>query len=373
MSQFDRRFPRSPLRARAAMAAALPDTAARRRRAASFALCAAALSVALLLPTTARAGWPLESAAPAALGFGDTYVAADGTTAVHRGIDLAASTGSAVRSPLAGRVSFVGRVPAVGGGTVLAVTIAAGGESVTLLPLSSTTVRAGSELAEGDPVGVLGGEGDASTGRSHLHVGARKGDLYIDPLTLFAAPSPTRVDAPDPQANAAVQPRAGGAPVAAAAAPRAARASAHVSAPLAVQPTAASVLSASAPGAGVSIGVRAGAAVPGATLAPGVSIPGAVESAAAEGTTLQSVGTAVSAALAGEGRSRSGQGTSAGTLVEWALGAASRGVLALGRVLAAALLALGALWPIWRSERWKGAGQLSVRPSGDDVAAVTGR
>ena len=69
---------------------------------------------ALALPSSAHAGWPLESAAPTALGFGATYAAADGTPAVHRGIDLAAAAGSAVRAPLSGRVSFAGRVP--GGG-----------------------------------------------------------------------------------------------------------------------------------------------------------------------------------------------------------------------------------------------------------------
>jgi hypothetical protein len=336
-------------------------------------VCAGALGVALLLPTTAHAGWPLESAAPTALGFGDTYAAADGTSAVHRGIDLAASAGSPVRAPLAGRVSFAGRVPAVGGGTVLTVTIATGSGSVTLLPLGSATVKAGAELNEGDSVGVLGVEGDASTTGTHLHVGARKGDLYIDPMTLIAAPSPARAGAPDAQANPAVQPHAGGAPAAEAVAPHTSGGSARASTAPAAQPAAAPALSTTALGAGVSLGARATAAVPGASVAPGVTIPGAVESAVAQSSTMQSVAGVLSAAIAGEGQSRSGQGSPAGALVEWALGAASRGLFALGRVLAVALLALGALWPIWRSERRKGAVQLSVRPSSDDVAAVAGR
>jgi hypothetical protein len=373
MTHFEQHFQGRPLRARVVAAAAWPDASARRRRTALLAACAAALGVALLLPAGAHAGWPLDSAAPAALGFGETYAGADGTPSVHRGVDLVASAGSSVRSPLEGRVSFAGRVPAVGGGTVLAVTIATRDGSVTLLPLSSAGVKAGTELAEGDPVGVLGGEGDASSYGSHLHVGARKGDLYLDPLTLIAAPLPARADTPDPRANPAGQPSAGSAPAEHAVAPQASGVGVHESTAPAAQPAAAPAPSATALRAGVSVGARASAAVPGASVAPGVSIPGAVESGAVQGSTLQSVGTALSAALGSAGPSRSGQGSPASALVEWALGAASRGLLALGRVLAVALLALGALWPIWRSERRKGAGQLSVRPSSDDVAAVTGR
>jgi hypothetical protein len=55
------------------------------------------------------------------------------------------------------------------------------------------------------------------------------------------------------------------------------------------------------------------------------------------------------------------------------LGAAARGLQTGARVLAGVLLALGALWTIWRRERRKGLSQLSVRPVGDDIAAVTGR
>jgi hypothetical protein len=256
---------------------------------------------------------------------------------------------------------------------VLAVTIATAEGSVTLLPLSSARVKAGAELAEGDQVGVLGAEGDASSAGSHLHVGARKGDLYIDPQALLAAPAPARETVPDAQADPLVQPQVGGAPAAEAVAPRTTGATARTSATPASQPAAAPALSATALSAGVSVEVPAGSAAPGASVAPGISIAGPAESAAAQGSTMQSVAEAFSAAVTGESRNRSGEGSPAGALIEWVLGAASRGLLAAGRVLAVTLLAIGALWPMWRSERRKGAGQLSVRPSSDDVAAVTGR
>ena len=215
------RFARDPRETRVATGAA---PLASRPRAACAAVCVGALACALALPSSADAGWPLESAAPAALGFGATYAAADGTPAVHRGIDLVAATGSAVRAPLSGRVSFAGRIPGTGGGTVLAVTITTARGSVTLMPLASASVRAGAQLAEGDSVGTLDGTGDASTVASHLHVGARKSDLYIDPTALIAPPAPTpppTVEVPDaPQPGPVVQARPSGVGVAAGVAPR---------------------------------------------------------------------------------------------------------------------------------------------------------
>ena len=168
----------------------VPDAA--RRRAVAGAVCVLAVAVALVLPSSARAGWPLAEPASVALGFGSTYSAADGTVSTHRGVDLVAEEGSTVRSPLAGTVSFAGRVPGSGGGTVLAVTISTSSGSVTLMPLASTAVRAGAEVAEGDAVGELAGGGDSSSAGAHLHVGARKGDLYVDPLSLMAPPAPRR-------------------------------------------------------------------------------------------------------------------------------------------------------------------------------------
>jgi hypothetical protein len=85
---------------------------------------------------------------------------------------------------------------------------------------------------------------------------------------------------------------------------------------------------------------------------------------------MDAVAAAVSAAV---DDARSSEGSNAGGFVEWALRAAAGSLWAGARVLAGVLLALGALWPIWRRERRKGAGELSVRPLGDDVAAVTGR
>jgi hypothetical protein len=88
---------------------------------------------------------------------------------------------------------------------------------------------------------------------------------------------------------------------------------------------------------------------------------------------VEAAASAVSAAVVGTSRDRSGEGSPVSALVEWGLGMAARGFLMGARVLAGVLLALGALWPIWRSDRRKGTSQLSVRPVRDDIAAVTGR
>jgi hypothetical protein len=257
---------------------------------------------------------------------------------------------------------------------VLAVTIADANHSVTLMPLSSADVKTGSELAEGEVVGALAGSGDASSVEPHLHVGARKGDLYIDPLSLMVVPAAGKGGAPEPgQVSPSMQPKP--APASGAAAVSAVNGSALgealVSAPGA---SALQLQGVSAVGvAPSSVGARMGATAPGARVAPGVSVAGAVEEASVEGGAMQSASEALAAAVSGVSRGSSSQGVPAAPLVEWLLGLAARGLQTGARVLAAVLLALGALWPIWRSERRKGAVELSVRPISDDVAAVTGR
>ncbi|MEI7815474.1 MAG: hypothetical protein WCJ13_11900, partial [Coriobacteriia bacterium] len=122
----------------------------------------------------------------------------------------------------------------------------------------------------------------------------------------------------------------------------------------------------------VGVGSPTVAVAPGASIAPGVSIAGGIERQAG-GSTLDAVSAALATAVNGKSRNRSGSGSPMSALIEWALGAAVRGLQMGARVLAGVLLALGALWPIWRSERRKGISQVSVRPACDDIAAVTGR
>ena len=108
-------------------------------------------------------------------------------TGTHRGIDLTGEDGESVHAPVAGEVLFAGQVPADGGGTCGAVTLSiAGGLRLSLLPLAEVFVSEGDALGAGEALGTLAGSGDASSATPHLHVGLRRGDLYLDPASLMA-------------------------------------------------------------------------------------------------------------------------------------------------------------------------------------------
>ena len=105
------------------------------------------------------------------------------TAGAHRGADLAAPPGTAVRAACAGTVLYAARVPAQGG----VVTLRCGGRRVTHLPLASIAVRTGAQLRAGATLGTL------APGHRGLHLGVRAaGDPfgYVDPLEFL--PSPDR-------------------------------------------------------------------------------------------------------------------------------------------------------------------------------------
>ncbi|MFK0121268.1 peptidoglycan DD-metalloendopeptidase family protein [Streptomyces sp. NPDC090994] len=101
----------------------------------------------------------------------------------HRGVDLAAAPGAAVRAVAAGRVAFAGRVAGRG---VVSVELAGTGEP----PLRTTyepvraSVEKGDVVAAGDPVGTTEAPG-AHCPAGCLHWGLRAGDTYLNPLSLL--------------------------------------------------------------------------------------------------------------------------------------------------------------------------------------------
>lgn len=107
----------------------------------------------------------------------------------HRGVDLMAPPGSRVLSPGPGVVTFVGQVARRG---VLVVTHPDGLRS-SLEPVAAS-VPVGTAVAAGAPVGVVEGRpGDGATAghcapRSCVHWGVRRGERYIDPLSLLDRP-----------------------------------------------------------------------------------------------------------------------------------------------------------------------------------------
>ncbi|WP_327343357.1 M23 family metallopeptidase [Streptomyces europaeiscabiei] len=101
----------------------------------------------------------------------------------HRGVDLSAPAGSPVRAVAAGRVSFAGRVAGRG---VVTIELTGTGDPplrTTYEPVL-TSVKKGDEVTAGALLGTL----EASP--SHcptacLHWGLRRGETYLDPLSLL--------------------------------------------------------------------------------------------------------------------------------------------------------------------------------------------
>ena len=97
----------------------------------------------------------------------------------HRGVDLAAAVGEAVRSPAAGVVSFSGTVVDRG---VVTIThpdgLRSSLEPVVGAPVAGTTVDAD------DEVGTVQRSGHCAR-EACVHWGVRRGQTYLDPLELL--------------------------------------------------------------------------------------------------------------------------------------------------------------------------------------------
>ncbi|HUG86647.1 MAG TPA: M23 family metallopeptidase [Euzebya sp.] len=96
----------------------------------------------------------------------------------HRGVDLAAGPGDPVTAALSGTIAFSGRVAGVGW-----VTVDHGGHLTTTYGPLEERRAAGSAIATGQVLGLLGHLGDAPP--THLDWGARLDGAYIDPLLLL--------------------------------------------------------------------------------------------------------------------------------------------------------------------------------------------
>ncbi|HZP28807.1 MAG TPA: peptidoglycan DD-metalloendopeptidase family protein [Acidimicrobiia bacterium] len=98
----------------------------------------------------------------------------------HRGVDLAAPPGTAVRAAGAGTVSFAGDVA----GTLHVVVAHANGFRTSYSFLADVAVHTGDAVARGAVLGHAGGSGPEHA-VGVLHFGLRVGDRYVDPMQLF--------------------------------------------------------------------------------------------------------------------------------------------------------------------------------------------
>lgn len=128
--------------------------------------------------------WPLQPP-PEVVRFFDPP--AEVWSSGHRGVDLRGTVGQPVRSALAGRVSFVGRIAGVG----IAV-VDHGATRTTYQPVDAS-VRVGTQVAAGTVLGRLEWYGSHCVPAACLHWGLVRGDTYLDPLTLVGGPSPVRL------------------------------------------------------------------------------------------------------------------------------------------------------------------------------------
>lgn len=165
-----------------------------RLRALVCALSVFSLCFALMAQPALAATWPVPtSGLSATLAFHQSYTAGI-ESYVHSGIDIPASAGMQISSPLAGTVRFTGAVPSGDsrcGGTSSAKTMNAvsielqDGKVVTLMPFAAIDVREGQAVAEGARLGTLAASGDVSTPATHVHMGYKQGSTYLDPMLLF--------------------------------------------------------------------------------------------------------------------------------------------------------------------------------------------
>ncbi|WP_045296454.1 MULTISPECIES: murein hydrolase activator EnvC family protein [Streptomyces] len=102
----------------------------------------------------------------------------------HRGVDLAAPAGTPVRAVAAGRVSFAGRVAGKG---VVSVDLTGTGDPplrTTYEPVTAT-VEKGAEVEPGEVLGTVDASGSHCTTVTCVHWGLRRGEEYVNPLSLL--------------------------------------------------------------------------------------------------------------------------------------------------------------------------------------------
>jgi murein DD-endopeptidase MepM/ murein hydrolase activator NlpD len=95
----------------------------------------------------------------------------------HRGIDVAAPSGTLVRAPAAGVVSFAGNV----GGRLFVTIDHGGGLLSTCSFLSALLVHEGDLVAQGEGI-ALSGTGHVGDTTPNVHIGVRLNGEYVDPL-----------------------------------------------------------------------------------------------------------------------------------------------------------------------------------------------
>lgn len=116
------------------------------------------------------------------IGFSNTELVFNPTMqhwATHEGIDMLAAAGSAVYCPFDGKVKSVDTDSFYGTTVVIS---HEGGYETTMRLLDEVTVTAGSEVKEGDKIGVISADALAEIAQgAHLHLELTKDGVKVDP------------------------------------------------------------------------------------------------------------------------------------------------------------------------------------------------
>lgn len=102
----------------------------------------------------------------------------------HRGVDLRAPAGTAVRSASTGKVSFVGKVA---GRPV--VVVRSGEFSLSYEPVTASVTK-GQPVVAGSVLGRLASSGSHCAPQPCLHWGVRRSGSYVDPLAFVVGSRP---------------------------------------------------------------------------------------------------------------------------------------------------------------------------------------
>ena len=132
------------------------------------------------VPAAAPWGWPLAGTPAVTRPFQPPPTP---YAAGHRGVDLAGAGGAPVLAAGAGTVAFAGMVA---GRPVVSVDHPSGLRT-TYEPVQPG-VAAGQPVSRGSPLGLLLAGHDGCPAGACLHWGLRRGDTYLDPLSLLRPP-----------------------------------------------------------------------------------------------------------------------------------------------------------------------------------------
>ena len=121
--------------------------------------------------------WPCPASHRMTSGFGNREAPVAGASTNHKGMDIGASTGSAILAASSGVVTTAAYSGSAGNYIVIS---HGGGLSTVYMHCSALYVSAGQQVNKGDTIAAVGSTGYSTA--PHLHFGVIKNGTYVNPL-----------------------------------------------------------------------------------------------------------------------------------------------------------------------------------------------